>query len=89
MGRRRLYDVVAVTGTYKDRNGDEKQEYLNCGVVLDGDKCPVMRIKATPVGPDWNGWLMLLEPRGRDGHRGSDGGGGNSDGDSGPAHGPF
>ena len=55
------YDVVAVTGTYKDRDGNEKKRYLNVGVVFESDKGLSMKLECVPVG-EWNGWLSLYEP---------------------------
>ena len=56
------YDVVAVTGTYKDRDGNEKKRYLNVGVVFESDKGLSMKLECVPVG-EWNGWLSLYEPK--------------------------
>lgn len=55
------YDVVAVTGTYTDRNGIEKKRYLNCGVVFETDKGLSLKLEAVPTAGD--GWFMLFEPR--------------------------
>jgi hypothetical protein len=55
------YDVVAVTGTYTDRNGNERKRYLNCGVVFETDKGLSLKLEALPVGHD--GWFQLYEPR--------------------------
>jgi len=61
MSAKKKYDVVAVTGTYTDRNGEEKKRYLNCGVVLQSDKGFSLKLEAVPVGSD--GWFYLFEPR--------------------------
>jgi len=55
------YDVVAVTGTYTDRNGNERKRYLNCGAVFETEKGLSLKIEALPVGFD--GWFQLYEPR--------------------------
>lgn len=58
---KKQYDVVAVTGTYTDKNGVEKKRYLNCGVVIRTDKGFSLKMECYPVGGD--GWFMLFEPR--------------------------
>lgn len=58
---RKRYDVVAVTGTYTDRNGNERKRYLNCGAVFETDKGLSLKLEAMPTGHD--GWFMFFEPR--------------------------
>lgn len=55
------YDVVAITGSYTDRNGIEKRRYMNCGAVFETEKGLSLKIEALPVGFD--GWFQLYEPR--------------------------
>lgn len=60
------YDVVAVTGKYTDRNGQEKSRYMNCGAVFENDRGQLsIKLEGLPVGTEWNGWLSLFEPRDR------------------------
>lgn len=56
------WDVVAITGKYTDRDGNEKRRYQNCGAVFETDKGLSLKLEAIPVG-DWNGWFSLYEPR--------------------------
>jgi hypothetical protein len=55
------YDVVAVTGSYTDRNGVEKRRYMNCGAIFETEKGLSLKIEALPVAFD--GWFQLYEPR--------------------------
>jgi hypothetical protein len=55
------YDVVAVTGTYMDRNGIEKKRYMNCGAIFETEKGLSLKLEAYPVGGE--GWFLLFEPR--------------------------
>lgn len=55
------YDVVAVIGSYTDRNGMEKRRYMNCGAVFETEKGLSLKLEAIPVGFD--GWFQLYEPR--------------------------
>lgn len=57
------YDVVAVTGTYTNAQGEEKKRYLNCGAVFETEKGLSLKLEGVPVGSEWNGWLSLFEPR--------------------------
>ena len=57
------YDVVAVTGTYTNAQGEEKKRYLNCGAVFETEKGLSLKLEGIPVGSEWNGWLSLFEPR--------------------------
>lgn len=54
------HDIVAVTGTYKDRDGVEKKRRVKCGVVLTRDDGSMsLKIESLPVGNDWNGFLNI------------------------------
>jgi hypothetical protein len=59
------YDLICKTGTYKDKNGDEKNRWSKVGVVMEtkqgGLAC---KIETIPVGFD--GWLSLAEPKPKD-----------------------
>lgn len=64
MAMHKKYDVVASTGTYTDRDGNDKKRWLKCGVVLedndDGRLC--MKLEAMPFGPEVSGWFSFFEP---------------------------
>ena len=55
------YDVVAITGKYTDKNGHEKNEYTNIGVVIQTKHGLSLKLKSVPVG--WDGWAGLYEPK--------------------------
>lgn len=59
------YDLICKTGTYKDKNGEEKNRWSKVGVVMEtkqgGLAC---KIESIPVGFD--GWLSLAEPKPKD-----------------------
>lgn len=59
------YDVVAITGKYQDKDGNEKNRYTNIGVVLETAKGLSLKLEAVPVG--WDGWAGLYEPKEREG----------------------
>lgn len=71
------YEVVAVTGKYTDREGNEKNRYLKCGVVIQTDKGFSLKLEAVPV--ESNGWFMLFEPKPKESHSGGGGSTGGED----------
>ena len=71
----KVYDIVATVGEYTDREGNQKKQYLNVGVVLKGDNGPYIMLNKTfnPAGlaePGRTGILLgLFEPREREGQK--------------------
>jgi len=66
MALKKRFDCVAVTGDYKDRDGNNKKRYLNIGSIFereDGSIC--QKIDALPLGTDWliNGWVNFYPPK--------------------------
>lgn len=51
------FDVVAITGKYQDRDGNEKNRYTNIGVVIETSKGLSLKLESVPVG--WDGWAGL------------------------------
>lgn len=59
-----VYDVLYKRGSTDEGRGI----WLKCGVMLekpDGKKS--MKVDALPVGPGWDGWLVISERRKSDG----------------------
>lgn len=60
MNNKRTHNVVATIGTYTTPDGEEKKRYQNCGMATTNDKGQIsIKLNATPVAPEWNGWLNL------------------------------
>lgn len=57
------YEVAASTGTYTDKNGQEKRRWTKCGVVMETDKGLSLKLEVIPV--ESNGWFSLFEPKER------------------------
>lgn len=55
------YEVIAKTGTYTNKNGEEKNRWLKVGVVMETSKGLSLKMEAMPVGSD--GWFILSEPK--------------------------
>jgi len=58
-----VYEVVAVTGKYTNRDGVEKSRYVKCGIILQGEKGLSMKLESIPMVSD--GWFQLYEPKPR------------------------
>ncbi len=67
MASKIVYEVVASTGTYTDRDGNEKKRYVTCGKVFENDQGYLsIKLDTVPVGPEWSGWFSLFEPKARE-----------------------
>jgi hypothetical protein len=72
---KKIKDVAVKTGTYKDRNGEEKGRWLNVGSVLqldDGGKVLLLNRSFNPAGvPFKEGsdvvMLSMFDPKDKDG----------------------
>jgi hypothetical protein len=59
------YEVMASTGSYTDKNGQEKKRWVKCGVVMATKSGGLaLKMETMPVGGD--GWFSLFEPKPRD-----------------------
>ncbi len=59
------HDVVSKTGSYKDSEGNNKNRYINIGILMEEDGKPSsIKLNALPI-PDSNGeiWLNLFEKK--------------------------
>jgi len=67
------YDLICKTGTYKDKNGEDKNRWSKVGVCMDTKQGgPALKIESLPIGFD--GWISLAEPKPKEGFapRGND-----------------
>lgn len=59
------YEVSAKVGTYTNKDGVEKGDYVNMGIVMDTKNGGLMmKLKSIPTG--WDGFAYLNDPRPRD-----------------------
>lgn len=56
-----LYEAVAAIGSYKAKDGTEKRKWLKVGAVFETKNGLRLKLDALPV--NFDGWLMLSEPR--------------------------
>jgi hypothetical protein len=65
------YSLTAKSGQYKDAQGNLKNSYVRCGVVMNGknDGEYVIKLEALPV--NFDGWIYMNkpEPKGQGGQR--------------------
>lgn len=54
--------AVAVTGSYTDRQGNEKKRYTNVGTLFQYDDGGfALKLDSVPVGDGWNGFISFYE----------------------------
>jgi hypothetical protein len=77
MGMKAYKQAVAVTGSYTDRQGNEKKRYTNVGTLFQYDDGGfALKLDSVPVGDGWNGFISFFDIKPRDGA------GGNGDADT-------
>jgi len=55
------YEIKAKSGTYKNKSGEEKPNWVKMGVVFESEKGLSIKIESIPVG--WDGWASLFVPK--------------------------
>lgn len=72
MARMTPYKQAAcVTGTYTDRDGNEKKRYVNVGTLFQyEDGGFALKLDSIPVGQGWNGFVSFFDLKPRDGAQG-------------------
>lgn len=58
------YEVIAKTGTYTTKSGEEKNRWMKVGVVMETAKGLSLKMESMPFGSD--GWFILSEPKPKD-----------------------
>ena len=58
---RKIKKLVAVTGKYTDKQGQEKNQYMTCGALFKReDNSICIKLDALPLG-DFNGWINVYD----------------------------
>lgn len=55
------YELIANGGTYTNKEGSEKKRWIKCGVVLETERGLSLKLESVPV--NFDGWMILSEPR--------------------------
>lgn len=64
---KKVYDAAVSTGSYTDRDGNEKKRWVNVGAVFEHDGGGLsLKLETVPVGKDWSGWISFFVPKERE-----------------------
>lgn len=58
------YEAKCKSGTYTNRNGEEKTNWVKIGAVFETNNGLSMKIDSIPVV--WDGWVSFFEPKPKD-----------------------
>ena len=58
------YELIATTGTYTNKAGEEKKRWQKIGIVLETARGMSIKMESVPVG--WDGWAIMSEPKPKD-----------------------
>lgn len=58
------HELMARTGSYTDRDGNEKARWTKCGIIVEKDGRLSVKLEALPV--EFDGWLSAFEPKPRE-----------------------
>jgi hypothetical protein len=58
------YEACARGEKYTTADGQEKQKWIRCGVVIDGKNGLSLKLESLPV--NFDGWLSFFEPKPRE-----------------------
>lgn len=58
------YEACARGEKYTTADGQEKQKWIKCGVVIDGKNGLSLKLESLPV--TFDGWLTFFEPKPRE-----------------------
>jgi hypothetical protein len=62
-----MYEVKVRSGSYTDKDGNEKGRYERIGSVIETKNGPMLKLDAVPVMEGgWSGWAYLNTPKPRD-----------------------
>lgn len=57
-------NLVAKNGTYTNRDGEEKANWLTIGKLFQKDDGTYSaKVDSFPIGGEWDGWLSVFPPR--------------------------
>ena len=69
MASKKIFDVMVSTGSYKNDQGEEKQRWMNVGVMFKNDSGYVsIKLEAVPTKRNEQGelWLSCFAPKPRE-----------------------
>lgn len=64
---RRIGDIMFPNGTYTNKDGQEKTNWIRCGSLLEKDG--KQKIKLDVIPTEWSGWFEVFSAEPRDNAR--------------------
>ena len=62
-----LKEIVVITGSYTNKNGEKKNRYSTIGSIVETSNGPMLKIDTIPlVKGGWEGWAYMNDPKPRD-----------------------
>jgi hypothetical protein len=60
-------EIVVITGSYTNANGQQKNRYTKIGSIIETAKGPMIKMDTIPLKEGgWDGWAYLNDPKPRD-----------------------
>jgi hypothetical protein len=56
-----LKEIKVISGTYTNKDGQQKNRYQKIGSVIDTKNGAMLKIDCVPVG-GWDGWAYMNDP---------------------------
>jgi len=65
-----LKEIKVITGTYTNKEGQQKNRYSRIGSVIDTKSGPMIKIDSIPLKEGgWDGWCYINDPLPKDGKK--------------------
>ena len=62
-----LKEIVVITGSYNNSNGEKKNRYTKNGSIIETAKGPMIKMDTIPLKEGgWDGWAYLNDPKPRE-----------------------
>jgi len=62
-----LKEIVVITGSYTNANGQQKNRYTKIGSIIETSKGPMIKMDTIPLKEGgWDGWAYLNDPKPKD-----------------------
>ena len=59
-----INELTVITGTYTNKDGQQKNRYQRIGSIIDTKNGPMGKIDVIPLKEGgWDGWFYINEPR--------------------------
>jgi hypothetical protein len=70
---KKIKDITVVTGSYTNKNGEEKKRYQNIGSVFEDNGNLKIKLDVMPLPKGgWDGWANCYDPKPYEGKPGTE-----------------